>query len=282
MNTRERMMQDLERAGYADDTRAEYMRLVGHFVASHWRRLSEVGQAEVRSWVDQLIGRHGRGQFGKARLRQHYAALKFLYEKTLGRPDVVSFLAWPSDPQKLPTILSSEEVYRLLQALRKPKYRVLFTTIYATGMRVTEACRIETGHIDASRGVIEVRHGKGRKQRLVPLTKRLDAILRAYWRQERPPAPWMFASNTGYHMSTKTARSALHRATHSAGISKHVTPHVLRHSFATHLLDNGTQLRIIQALLGHKSIKTTTRYTQVSTALLAKASSPLEQLPKIG
>jgi site-specific recombinase XerD len=275
------MMQDLELAGYADKTRAEYLRVAGDYVKFHWRRPSEMGQEQVRAWVEHLTERHRAGRIGPQRLRQHYAALKFLYAKTLGRPEVVSFLSSsPSDPKRLPVVLSAEEVQRLLQALKLPKYRVFFTTVYATGLRVTEACRLETRDIDAARGVVHVRHGKGSKERLVTLGQQLLDILRAYWRQERPPAPWLFASAKGNSLHPDSARKAIKRASADAGIDKNVTPHTLRHSFATHLLDNGTELRVIQVLLGHESIKSTTRYAQVSTKLIAKADSPLDQLPK--
>jgi len=144
---------------------------------------------------------------------------------------------------------------------------------------VSAACRIETENIDASRGVIKA-IGKGDKEQLAPLSPRLLKILRAYWRQERPPAPWLFAAKTGNCLSADTARTAITRATAAAGIDKHVTPHVLRHSFATHLFDRGTDLRVIQVLLGHASIRSTTRYAQVSTKLIAQANGLLDQLPK--
>lgn len=283
MNTRERMMQDLKLAGYAQKTQAEYVSVAGDFVKYHWRCPSEMGQEQVRAWVEHLSEQHRAERIGPQRLRQHYAALKFLYAKTLGRPEVVSFLSSsPPDPKRLPTVLSAEEVHRLLQSLKLPKYRVFFTTVYATGLRVREACQLETGDIDASRGVIQIRHGKGNKERLVTLSPQLLTILRAYWQQERPPAPWLFASKTGNCLHADAARNALKRAAKEAGIDKNVTPHTLRHSFATHLLESGTELRVIQVLLGHESIKSTTRYAQVSTKLIAKANSPLEQLPKTG
>ncbi len=277
INTRKRMMQDLELTGYARDTKKKYLSAAGDFVKFHWRCPSEMGQEEVRAWVEHLTG---AGRIGPQRLRQHFAALKFLYAKTLGRPEVVSFLSSPRDPKRLAVVLSAEQVHRLLQALKLPKYRVFFTTVYATGLRVSEACCLETRDIDASRCVIDVRHGKGDKERLVPLSPRLLRILRAYWQQERPPAPWLFASKTGNHLNDDSARKAIKCASADAGIDKNVTPHVLRNSFATHLLESGTELRVIQVLLGHASIKSTARYAQVSTKLIAKANSPLDQLPK--
>jgi len=163
--------------------------------------------------------------------------------------------------------------------LEGARFRVLFTTIYGTGLRISEACQLQTGDIDAQRGVIHVRHGKGSRQRYVTLSPRLLKVLREYWRQERPPLPYLFVGKSGKPLSATTASAALALATAMAGISKHVTPHVLRHSFATHLLENGTDLRTIQVLLGHKSISSTAIYTRVSTELIAKARSPLDLDP---
>jgi site-specific recombinase XerD len=179
-------------------------------------------------------------------------------------------------------LLSAIEVERLLAALDSARFRVFFTVVYATGLRLGEACRLETRDIDAARGVIHVRQGKGGKDRLVMLSARLYAILRAYWAHERPPAPWLFASRTtGRHLNADVARKAIKLAAARAGLEKKITPHVLRHCFATHLLEGGTDLRVIQVLLGHDSIRTTTRYAQVSTALISSTSSPLERL-KVG
>jgi site-specific recombinase XerD len=149
-------------------------------------------------------------------------------------------------------------------------------------MRLSEACRLETSWIDAEREVIRIR-GKGGKERLVMLPKRLLRILRAYWAQERPPAPWVFvgARDPNKPLHPSTARKALALATDAAGLTKKVTPHVLRHSFATALLESGTDLRVIQVLLGHKTIRSTTRYTRVCAKVIAKTQSPLEQLPKL-
>ena len=165
--------------------------------------------------------------------------------------------------------------------LKLPKFRVLFSTIYATGLRISEACALETGDIDAAKGMVLVRHGKGDKERAVMLSPRLLAILRAYWRQERPPAPYLFVGRTGRPLHVRVARKALRLAAASAGLGR-VTPHVLRHSFATHLLESGTDLRVIQVLLGHESIDTTTRYVRVSRTLLRNTQSPLDRLPKTG
>jgi site-specific recombinase XerD len=159
---------------------------------------------------------------------------------------------------------------------------VFFATVYATGLRLGEACRLETRDIDAARGVIHVRQAKGHKERFVMLSPRLLAILRAYWSLEQPPAqppaPWLFASRRGRCLDADWARAALRLAARKAGIDKKVTPHALRHSFATHLLEGGTDLRVIQVLLGHESIKTTTRYARVSTELIGKTPSPIERV----
>jgi site-specific recombinase XerD len=272
------MMQDLELAGYTPRTRKLYIEAIQGFARFFRRSPEAMGQAEVRVWAGYL---KNRCQLSASRMRQYFAALKFLYTKTLYRPDAVSFLHFRSGPEKLPVVLSADEVERLLKSLSTPKYRVFCTTLYATGLRVSEASRLETTDIDAARGVIRVR-GKGGKERLVTLSPRLLAILRAYWKLERPPAPWLFASKVGNHLCPETARRALARAAVRARLGKHVTPHVLRHSFATHLLESDTNLRIIQVLLGHESIKSTTRYMRVSGALIAKAKSPLEGLTKTG
>jgi site-specific recombinase XerD len=270
------MMQDLELAGYALKTRKAYLECIGLFAQFCWSP-AEADQEQVRAWVERLQ----KSNVGSQRLRQHFAALKFLYGKTLGRPEQVAFLSWPRDAKRLPEVLTPEQMTALLGALEAPKYRVFFTTLYATGLRLREACHLQTGDIDAARGVIHVRHAKGGKERLVTLSPRLLSILRAYWRQERPKGSYLFPTKTNKPLDPDFARRVLHKAAAAAGL-KRVTPHVLRHSFATALLDNGTELRVIQVLLGHDSIRSTTRYAQVSTKLISKAKSPLERLPKTG
>jgi integrase/recombinase XerD len=275
---RDRMIQDLALAGYAPTTQRLYLLSIRDFAKFVKRSPAEVGQEQVRRWVAHLTEEAG---IGPQRVGQHFAALRFFFTKTVFLPEAVSFLSSPASPDRLPVILSVEEVDRLLDGLQLPKYRVFFTTVYATGLRISEACHLETGDVDAARGVIRIR-GKGGKERLVPLKPRLLAILRAYWRTERPPAPWLFAANTGGHLHKETARTALKSAAAAAGLTKRATPHILRHSFATHLLEKETDLRIIQVLLGHSHIGTTTRYARVSTALIAKAPDLLEGLPKSG
>jgi site-specific recombinase XerD len=273
---KDRMMQDLKLAGHALKTQKTYVECIGLFAQFCWSP-EQADQTVVRAWVEKLQ----KSQAGSQRLRQHFAALKFLYGKTLARPEQVAFLSWPKDPKRLPEVLTEEQVSKLLDALESPKYRVFFTTLYATGLRLREASHLQTGDIDAARGVIHVRQGKGNRERLAMLSPRLLAILRAYWKQERPAKPYLFPTKAGKPLDPDFARRVLHKAARAAGLKK-VTPHVLRHSFATHLLDSGAELRVIQVLLGHDSIRTTTRYARVTTALLAKTKSPLDRLRKTG
>lgn len=271
---RSQMMQDLDLGGYALRTKQTYLDSIREFAKFHGQSPAGLGQAEVRQWVEHLRKRALSSQ----RLRQHFAALRFLYGKTLGRPQITSFLSWPKDLEKLPVVLSEEQVHRLLGALTTPRMRVFFTTVYAAGLRMGEACRLETRDIDAPRGVIHVRNGKGGKERLVMLSPRLLVILRAYWKHVRPSAPWLFAGRTRNHLAPEVARQALKRAAKTVKLDKKVTPHVLRHSFATHLLEAGTDLRVIQVLLGHDSIRSTTRYASVSAGMIRKTKSPLDRL----
>ncbi len=275
---RKRMMNDLELAGYVSDTKRRYVKTIENFARFHGRSPEKLGQEEVRQWVEEL---RAPGTLSSQRLVQHFAALRFLYAKTLGRPDVVSFLSSPKVPKRLPVVLSPEEVARVLNAIELLKYRVFCTALYATGLRITEACRLETSDVDAARGVIHVRHGKGHKDRLVGLVPSLLTLLRDYWKKERPPTPWLFASQTGRHLRAESVRKALHEAAKRAAVDKRVTPHTLRHCYATHMLEQGNELRVVQAMLGHAGADSTARYARVSAGMLSKTESPLDRLPQL-
>ena len=201
-----------------------------------------------------------------SRLGQHYAALKFLFARTLGQPEKVAWITIPKAKAPLPSILARPEIQRLLDGFTTAKYRMFFTLIYATGLRITEASLLETRDIDAMQKVIHVRNGKGGKERMVPMDAKLYGLLRAYYKHEQPPKPWLFASKSGNPICLDTARRALLCAAAASGIGKIVSPHMLRHAFATHLLENGEDLRKIQVVLGHGSIQSTQIYTQVSPA----------------
>lgn len=271
-----RMIQDMTLRGLLPKTRDIYIQCI-RMLARYFRRPPDtLTQTDLRGWVRHLMDRALSSQ----RLRQHFAAMRMLYAKTLGRPQDVAFLSWPRDPDRLPDVLSADQVKKLLEGLSRPIYRVFCTLLYATGLRLQEALMLETRDIDRQRGVIIVRHGKGARQRLVMLSPRLYTVLRAYWAQERPPAPYLFSrKETGRPVSRDAVRKAMRQAAEAAGIERRrITPHLLRHSFATQLLEHGTDLRTIQVLLGHSSIVTTVRYARVSTGLIAKAESPLDRL----
>jgi site-specific recombinase XerD len=212
------------------------------------------------------------------------AALVFLYSKTLYKPENVSFFSWPSDPKRLPTVLNAEQLDRLFSCFDELKYRVFFTLMYATGLRLCEAHRLQTRDIRSSDGVIHIRSeiAKGGDERYVTLNNRLLTTLRCYWYETRSTGPWLFSTRNNTPLCQLAARNALALAAAKAGIDKKVTPHVLRHSYATHLLEAGEDLRTIQVLLGHKSIKTTALYASVSMQLIANTQSPLDQLKQFG
>jgi site-specific recombinase XerD len=175
-------------------------------------------------------------------------------------------------------VLSGSEVRRLFEAFRSPKYRVAAMTLYGAGLRVSEACRLRSPDIDSRRMLIHVHNGKGHKDRFVTLSRRLLESLRVYWRVHRPE-DYLFPGKTLHGcVSTDSVRAAVHHAARDAGLKKRVTPHLLRHCFATHLLETGTDVAVIRALLGHKDIRATTRYAQVSTDLIARVRIPLDLL----
>jgi integrase/recombinase XerD len=274
----DQMRQDLALAGYASITQKRYWTDARQFVARFRKPATELGREELRQYVEELKA----SGISPSRMKQHFAALKFLYEKTLGRPVEVSFFSWPTQPRPLPRILSVEEIGRLFGALRSPKYRAIAMTMYGAGLRIREACLLEVTDIDAPRMVIHVRHGKGGRPRDVPLPPTLLVVLRSYWKQERPPLPYLFVGrDTDKPLRPEAVLEALLRARADVGIRRSITAHVLRHSFATHLLEAGTDLRVIQQLLGHRHISTTAGYAHVAHALLAKTESPLERLAKV-
>jgi site-specific recombinase XerD len=266
---------DLRMANRAVRTIENYVGSVRRFEDYLGHDLADASQEAVRRWVDHL-----RGQaVGASRLGQHYAALKFLFARTLGQPEKVAWITIPKAKAHLPSILGRPEIQRLLDGFTTAKYRMFFTLIYATGLRITEASLLETRDIDSMLKVIHVRNGKGGKERMVPMDGKLYGLLRTYYKHEQPPKPWLFASRAGNPICPETARRALLCAAAASGIGKIVGPHMLRHAFATHLLENGEDLRKIQVVLGHGSIRSTQIYTQISPSQIAAIRSPLEDLP---
>jgi integrase/recombinase XerD len=275
----QQMEQDLAHAEYSPSTRGQYIKTIEALGGYYDRPVADLKRDDLRAYVEYLRGQARSASWLKMKL----AAVVFLFSKTLGRETDVSFIVWPRQYSPLPTVLSLEEVAAFLTAIRHPVYRAVATVLYGTGLRISEALALEVSDIDGAREVLRVRHGKGNRAREVKLSPALYQWLRQYWAKERPPQPYLFASHRTQRPPTQEAvRHAFATAAEQAGIHKPVKPHVLRHSYATHLLDAGTDVRIIQALLGHASMQTTMRYTRVSTALVQKTPSPLDLLPSRG
>ena len=271
-----RMAAEMKLRNFSPGTQEEYLRVVGVFSGFFGKRPEELGTEEVRTFL--LDGRERR-KLSPSTLRGYRAALRFFFESTLGRPEVVGVVSSPKVPRKLPTVLSGSEVEALFDAILSSKYRAVVMTTYGAGLRISEACNLEPRDIDSKRMVIQVRHGKGGDARSVMLSGRLLEVLRTYWRSERPSGPFLFPGDPPTSaLSTASVRRVIDKAERRAGLTKRVTPHVLRHSFATHLLETGTDIRTIQVLLGHRNISTTQIYTQVSTSVVARTKSPLDLL----
>ena len=266
---------DLRMANRATGTIQQYLVSARKFEEFLGMELREASQEAIRRWVDFLR----RQAISDSRLGLHYSALKFLFGRTLGQPEKVAWITIPRPKAPMRVILSQAEIPRLLESFTSAKYRMFFTLIYATGLRIREASLLETGDIDAAQQVIYIRNGKDDRDRMVPLSPRLYEMLRAYYKHERPAKPWLFATGVGNPICHDTARVALLRAAAAAGVGKIVTPHMLRHAFATHLLERGTDLRKIQVVLGHASINSTAIYTHVIASQIAAVRSPLEDLP---
>lgn len=274
---RDRMIQDLKLRCYRRGTVQVYVGCVKRFVAFHWKPPTEMGESEVREFLLHLAEEK---HLGPSTLRMYLGAIAFLYATTLGRPEVCARIPWPRDGRrKLPDILSLAEVERLLGAVDAIKHRAIITTAYGAGLRITEACSLKLGDIDSQRGLLHVRDGKRGRDRYVMLADALLRGLREYWKLVRPAGPYLFPGHGRDFISPSAVSQALHKAVAAAKITKHVTPHTLRHAFATHLLEAGEPIRVIQALLGHSSIRTTGRYTHVSVAQIARTKSPLDRLP---
>lgn len=273
---RDRMVEDLKLRRYKPSTCSHYLRAARAFVAYHRRPPQEMGIEEVRAFLLHL---QASGEVKPPTQHVYVAGIKFLYAVTLGRPEVAIAIPWPKVPKTLPTILSGTEVEALLEAIPSITYRTIVLTAYGAGLRIDEVCSLRVEDIDSKRNLIHIREGKHGRDRYVMLGSRVLFALRTYWRSTRPEGPFLFPGHKpGSVVSHEAVRKALRRAAEHCKILKRVTPHVLRHSFATHLLELGADIRVIQALLGHQSIRTTVRYTHVSQAHLARTQSPADTL----
>ena len=234
-----------------------------------------MGAEEIRSFLLHLIEEQ---KVSRETVRQVRSALRFLYTVTLNRPTEVRSLPSPRRQKHLPQVLSGTEVAALLDAVERLKYKMILSAMYGAGLRISEAVAMRTTDIDSQRMVLRVR-GKGDKDRTTLLSRRLLAELRDYWRRERPAGEWLFAGQRGSgHLGTSGTRKVFNLAVKAAGITKPVTPHVLRHSFATHLIDTGVDVTVVQSLLGHNRVSTTSRYTHTTVRRISQTRSPLDLL----
>jgi integrase/recombinase XerD len=274
----DRMRDDLILKNLAEGTIQQYLRCAKAFVQNSKKPPSKLKEQDIRKYVLGLAQERA-----PSTVKMHVAAIRFLYEKTLRRPNLVRDLHFPKVPQKLPDILSRKEICNLLDAIDSPMHRTVLMTAYGAGMRIAEACSLLVTDIDSQRGVIHIRNGKRARDRYVMLSPVLLTALREYWKLYRPAKPLLFPGDKpGSFVSHNAVRNSLGQACKKLGMTKRVTPHCLRHAFATHLLEDGADIRTIQLLLGHGSIRSTARYTQVSVAHISKTNSPLDRLPKGG
>ena len=271
---KDKMSAELKLRFYRPGTVSSYLRQAELFAAYYMRSPAELGAEDIQGYLLYLIEEK---KAGPGAVKMSVASLKFLYTHTLNRPEEVMGIPWPKTPKPLVDILSGSEVYCLLETIRSVTHRMIAMTAYGTGMRVNEVCSLKASDIDSKRMLIHIRDGKRGRDRYVMLPRKLLTCLREYWKAVSPPGEWLFPGRSpSAHIGASAVRDALSKAAAEAGIIKKVTPHILRHSFATHLLENGEDIRTIQVLLGHGSIRTTERYVKVSRAHVGRTESPLD------
>jgi integrase/recombinase XerD len=273
---RRRMLEDMQMRNLSPNTQQAYLRAVAQLAQHYKKSPDQLSTEQIRAYLVHLINeRHASPSL----YNQVRCALKLFFQVTLERPWALDRLVCQKTAKRLPVVLSREEVAQFLGAIRTLKYRALFTTIYATGLRVSEAIALRVADIDSQRMVIRVCQGKGQKDRYVMLSPTLLTLLREYWKTCRPTDRLFFpGTNRSRPMDRTTLHYGCQRIARWAGLTKPISVHTLRHSFATHLFEAGTDLRTIQALLGHRSLRTTALYTFVSVARVAATSSPLDLL----
>lgn len=271
---RRRMIEDMTVRNLSPATQRSYLHAVTKFSRYFGRSPDRLGLEEVRAFQVHLVS---TGISWPA-LNQTVCALRFFYGVTLGDDELPERIPYAREPRKLPVVLSTDEVVRFLEAVPSLKTRTALTTAYAAGLRASETIGLRVGDVDSGRMIIRVEHGKGGKDRTVMLSQQLLSILRTYWRLARPKH-WLFPGrDEGKPIDVQVLHAACRSACAAAGLAKRVTVHTLRHSFATHLLDGGTDIRIIQVLLGHNNLSSTARYTRVSNGLIRRTESPLDRL----
>src|SRR5215510_8945293 len=273
---RQRMLEDLQLRNYSAHTMRAYRRGVADFAKHFGTSPAHLGPEQVRTYQLFLVQEK---QAAWPSIVQTVCALRFFYRVTLGRPAMLEYIAPPRRPFTLPTILSPAEVAALLTVSHNLKHRAILTTLYAAGLRVSELCQLQVTDIDSARMVLRVRQGKGQHDRYVMLSPKLLPLLRHSWQQEQP-RPWLFPGPPRPRPSTTRAVYTICRDTgQDAPLPQAIHPHVLRHAFATHLLAAGVALRRIQLWLGHRSLRTTSRYLHVTPHALHAPPSPLDALP---
>ena len=271
---RQRMIDDMTIRNLSPTTQASYLHWVKSFARHIGRSPDQAGSEDVRAFQLHLV----RRKIAWATLNQAVSGLRFFFGITLGRADLPVRIPYARKAKSLPVVLAADEVGRLLEAVDDLTCRVALATAYATGLRTSEVVAIRIEHIETARELIRVADGKGAKDRYVMLSPALLALLRAYWKVARPQ-PWLFFNDTGTGpLSASTLNAAIKAAAAKTGLAKTVTVKTLRHCFATHLLEQGTDIRVIQVLLGHAQLTTTARYTKVSARLIAATLSPLDRL----
>jgi len=272
---RQRFIEDLKLRNYAAGTIENYVYHVARFASWHGRSPEQLDQEAVRRYLLHLIE---AGEISWSHYNVTVCALRFLYRITLGKNWPIQHLPYAKRPKKLPAVLADQEVVSVLECVPQVSQRLVLLTIYATGLRISEALRLRPQDIDSRRMFIHVHSGKGSKDRLVPLSPLLLETLREYWRSHRPQG-WLFPSRQAERpMSASVVGLACRRAARAAGVSKRVTPHTFRHSFATRLLEAGVDVRTIQKILGHSSLRTTMLYTHVSLGRMQSVANPLDRL----
>lgn len=274
---RRRMLEDMGIRNFTDNTQLSYLQQVSSFAKYFKCSPEKLGPEQIRAYQVYVTEERKLAPGSRSIIA---AALRFLYKVTLKREWVEEVIPLPKTPFRLPVILSCEEIAHFLDSIVSLKHRTILMTCYAAGLRITEATRLKVTDIDSQRMMIRVEQGKNQKDRYVMLSPKLLEILRAYWTAARPTG-WLFPGDMpGQPITRGAVEDACKKALLVSGIKKPITPHSLRHAFATHLLESGTDVRKIQLLMGHRSLATTARYLKVATTSVCATTSPFDLLPR--